>query len=139
VLVAERPWGFDSLRPHLDPMGYANYVLRFFLELAALAALAYWGFEEFAGLGQWVVGLGAPLVAASTWGMFMSPKASRPTVDPVRLAIEFLVFGSGVAALFAADAPVLAVVLAVLAALHLVLTFALGQRPERGAATVPPS
>ena len=54
--------------------------------------------------------------------------------------IEFVVFGSGVAALFAADATVLAVVFAVLAALHLVLTFALGQRPEEGeAAAVPPS
>ena len=120
-------------------MGHANYALRFFLELAALAALAYWGFEEFGGLVQWVIGLGAPLVAATVWGTFMSPKASRPTVDPARLVIEFLVFGSGVAALFAADAPVLAVVFAVLAALHLVLTFALDQRPERGAAAVPPS
>ena len=39
MLVAQRPWGFDSLRPHLDPMEYANYALRFLLELAALAAL----------------------------------------------------------------------------------------------------
>jgi Protein of unknown function (DUF2568) len=73
------------------------------------------------------------------WGRFMSPKASHPTFDPVRLVIEIAVFGSGVAALFAADAPVLAIVFAVLAALHLVLTFALRQRPERGVATVPPS
>jgi len=69
----------------------------------------------------------------------MSPKASHPTVDPVRLLIEIAVFGSGVAALFRADAPVLAIVFAVLAALHLGLTFALGQRPERGVAAAPPS
>jgi hypothetical protein len=55
------------------------------------------------------------------------------------VVIEFLVFGSGVAALFAAGAPVLAIVFVVLAALHLSLTFALGQRPERGAAATPPS
>jgi hypothetical protein len=138
VLVAERPWGFDSLRPHLF-MAHPNDVLRFFLELAALASLAYWGFSEFDGVGQWLIGLGAPLLAAVVWGRFMSPKASHPTVDPVRFLIEFAVFGSGVAALFAADAPVLAVILAVLAALHLVLTFALGQRPERDVASVPPS
>jgi hypothetical protein len=137
--VAERPWGFESLRPHLDSMGYANYALRFVLELAALAALAYWGFEEFGGVLQWVIGLGAPLVAAAVWGTFMSPKASRPTVDPVRLLIELAVFGAGVAALLAAGATTVAVIFAVLAALHLALTFALGQRPERGAATVPPS
>ena len=116
-----------------------NDVLRFFLELAALASLAYWGFSEFGGVEQWVIGLGAPLLVAVVWGRFMSPKASHPTVDPVRVLIEFAVFGSGVAALVAAGATVLAVIFAVLAALHLVLTFALGQRPERGVATVPPS
>jgi membrane protein YqaA with SNARE-associated domain len=116
-----------------------NDVLRFFLEMAALAALVYWGFSEFGGVVQWVIGLGAPLFVAVVWGRFMSPKASHPTVDPVRVLIEFTVFGSGVAALFAAGAPVLAVIFAVLAALHLSLTFALGQRPEREAAAVPPS
>jgi hypothetical protein len=116
-----------------------NDVLRFFLELATLAALAYWGFAEYGGVVQWVIGLGAPLLVAVVWGRFMSPKASHPTVDPVRLAIEFAVFGSGVAALFAADAPVFAVIFAVLAGLHLALTFAQGQRPGREAAAVPPS
>ena len=115
-----------------------NDVLRFFLELAALASLAYWGFSEFDGVAQWLMGLGAPLSVAVVWGRFMSPKASHPTVDPVRFFIEFAVFGSGVAALFAADAPVLAVVFAVLAALHLTLTFALDQRPSGDVATAPP-
>jgi len=44
-------------------MSYANNGLRFLLELAVLAALAYWGFAEFDGVVQWVLGLGAPLVA----------------------------------------------------------------------------
>jgi uncharacterized protein DUF2568 len=138
VLVAERPWGFESLRPHLL-MVTPNDVLRFFLEVATLASVAYWGFSEFGGVAQWLIGLGAPLLVAVVWGRFMSPKASHPTVDPVRLAIEFVVFGSGVAALFAADAAVPAIAFAVLAALHLALTFALGQRPERGVAATPPS
>jgi hypothetical protein len=69
----------------------------------------------------------------------MSPKASHPTVDPVRLLIEIGVFGAGVAALFAAGAPVPATLFAVLAALHLTLTFALDQRPERDVAAAPPS
>jgi Protein of unknown function (DUF2568) len=137
--VAVRPWGFKSLRPHLDLMGYANYALRFLLELAALAALAYWGFHEFGGVVQWLIGLGAPLVVAVVWGTFMSPKASRPTVDPVRVLIEIAVFGAGAAALFAAGATTAGVIFAALAVLHLTLTFALGQRPERGAATVRPS
>jgi uncharacterized membrane-anchored protein len=61
----------------------------------------------------------------------VAPKASRPTVDPVRLLLELAVFGSGVAALFAADATVLGSIVAALVALHLALTFALGQRPAR--------
>jgi len=120
-------------------MGYANDGLRFLLELSALAALVYWGIEEFGGIVQWVIGLGAPLVVAVVWGTFMSPKASRPTVDPVRLLIEMAVFGAGVAALFAAGATAVAVVFAVLTVAHLLLTFALGQRPERDAATGRPS
>src|SRR5689334_21037590 len=120
-------------------MGNANYGLRFLLEMATLVALAYWGFHEFGGVAQWLIGLGAPLLVAVVWGTFMSPKASRPTFDPVRLLIEVAVFGAGVAALYAAGATVLATVFAVLAVLHLALTFALGQRPERHAVVAPPS
>jgi Protein of unknown function (DUF2568) len=112
-------------------MGYANDGLRFLLELAALASLAYWGFAEQDGVGQWLLGLGAPLAAAVLWGRFVAPKASHPTVDPVRLALEVLVFGSGVAALFAADEATLGVVFGGLVVVHLGLTFALGQRPRR--------
>jgi len=120
-------------------MGNANYGLRFVLELAALVSLAYWGFDEFGGVVQWVIGLGAPLVAAVVWGRFMSPKASHPVVDPARLLIELSVFGAGIVALFAAGATVLATVFLVLAVMHLALTFALGQRPEAGVAAAPPS
>ena len=43
----------------------ANLALRFFLELAALAALAYWGFHTGRSvLADVVLGLGAPLLAA---------------------------------------------------------------------------
>jgi hypothetical protein len=112
---------------------------RCFLELAALASLAYWGFHEFGGVVQWLIGLGAPLLAAVVWGRFMSPKASHPVFDPLRLVIEAAVFGAGVVALFAADATGVAVVLLVLVVVHLALTFALDQRPEAGVAAAPPS
>jgi Protein of unknown function (DUF2568) len=114
-------------------MGYANDDLRFVLELSALAALGYWGFAEFDGVVQWLVGLGAPLIAAAVWGTFVAPKASRPTVDPLRLLLEVAAFGSGVAALFAAGSTALALVFAALVVVHLGLTFALGQRPARTA------
>jgi hypothetical protein len=48
--------------------------------------------------------------------------------DPWRLVVELVVFGSAVAALLDADQPVLAIVLGAAVALHLALTFVLGQR-----------
>jgi hypothetical protein len=41
--------------------------LRFLCELAMLAALAYWGFTVGDGAGAWVLGVGAPLLAAVVW------------------------------------------------------------------------
>ena len=38
--------------------------VRFVCELAMLAALGYWGFTVGDGLGAWVLGVGAPLLAA---------------------------------------------------------------------------
>jgi hypothetical protein len=109
-------------------MGYANDGLRFLLELAALASLVYWGFAEYGGVVQWVLGIGAPLLAAVVWGAFVAPKASHPATDPVRLLLEVAVFGSGVVALSVADGGTLAVVFGVFVVVHLALTFVLGQR-----------
>jgi hypothetical protein len=128
VLVAERPWGFDSLRPH--QMGWANDGLRFLLEMALLASLAYWGFSEQAGAVQWLLGLGAPLLVAVVWGRYIALKASHPTTDPARLLLEVAVFGAGVAGLFVADRTGLALVFAALVLVHLSLTFVLDQRPR---------
>ena len=114
-------------------MTYANDGLRFFLELSMLAALAYWGFSEYEGAVQWLLALGSPLVVAVVWGAFLAPKASHPTVDPVRLLLEVAAFGSGLAALLASGRTVLGLVFAGLVVLHLGLTFALGQRPARPA------
>jgi Protein of unknown function (DUF2568) len=107
---------------------HANDGLRFLLELAALASLAYWGFETADGVLGWVLGLGAPLLMAVVWGTFMSPKASHRVDDPVRILAEIAIFGAAVAALAVAGQIVLAVVFGVLVAGHLALTFPLDQR-----------
>ena len=80
----------------------ANLALRFFLELFALGALAYWGFEAGGGpLTQVALGLGAPLLAAVAWGLFVAPRARFSLPLTGRLAVELAVFGSGTAALWA--------------------------------------
>jgi hypothetical protein len=109
-------------------MRIANDVLRFALELSALAALGYWGFADRSGPVQWVLGIGAPVLAAVVWGRFVAPKASHPVADPLRLVLELAVFGGGVLGLAVAGAERLALALGVLVALHLALTFPLRQR-----------
>lgn len=90
---------------------YAVLAVRFLLELAALGALAYWGFRNGGGLPmKLLLGIGAPLAAAVVWGTFISPKASIPVTVPVRLLLELCVFGSAAAALFAAGRSALAAV-----------------------------
>jgi hypothetical protein len=106
----------------------ANDVLRFLLELSALAAVAYWGWSEHGGVWRWVLVLAAPLAIALVWGRWVAPKAKVRVGDPWKLVLELLVFGSAVAALAAAGQPVLAVVLAAATVLHLGLSFGLGQR-----------
>jgi Protein of unknown function (DUF2568) len=106
----------------------ANDGLRFFLELSALAAVAYWGWTEPHGALRWVLVVAAPLAVSVVWGRWMAPRSTKRVGDPWRLIIELLVFGSAVAALARADQPTLAAVLAAATAVHLALTFALGQR-----------
>ena len=105
-----------------------NLALRFALELTALAAVGWWGWDA----GGPLLALAAVAAVVVIWGAFVAPKASHPMTDPVRLLLEVAVFGSGVVALSAADGGTLAVVFGVLVVVHLALTFALGQRPARG-------
>jgi hypothetical protein len=109
-------------------MRAANDALRFFLELGVLASVAYWGWWEAHGPLRWVLAVGAPLVVAVVWGRFMAPKSSRRVADPWRLVLELLIFGSAVAALARVGDTIGAIVLGVLVATHLALTFALDQR-----------
>ena len=106
----------------------ANEGLRFFLELCALAAVSYWGWSEFDGALRWILVVAAPLAVALVWGRWMAPKSSTRVHDPWRLVIELVIFGAAAVALLDADQTTLAVVMAGATAVHLALTFALGQR-----------
>ena len=103
-------------------------MLRFVLELSALGALGYWGL--WAGDGPFVkaaLGLGAPLLAAVAWGLFVAPRARVPLPLAGRLAVELAVFGSATIALLATGRFSLAVGLAALAAVNRALIQLWGQ------------
>jgi hypothetical protein len=112
----------------------ANLVLRFLLELTALGALAYWGFHEFDGAAAIVLGLGAPLVAAAVWGLFVAPKRRVHRGEAFRWLAELLVFGAATAALVDAGAVVVAIVFALLAVGNGVAVRKLGETPAPGLA-----
>jgi Protein of unknown function (DUF2568) len=103
--------------------------VRFLCELAMLAALAYWGF----GVGSWLLGLGAPLLAAIVWGAFVAPRARWPVRAPVRVVIELVLFGVAAAGLAVAGQPVPAVVLGVAAVTTSLLNAWQEPRPEADA------
>lgn len=102
----------------------ANLALRFVLELCALAALGYWGYQAGQGLiAKIALAAAAPLVAAVVWGAFVAPKAAVPVVLPVWLALQALIFGLAAAGLLLTGHQTLTVVFLAAIALNGVLLF----------------
>ena len=103
----------------------ANDVLAFVLELAALAALAVWGFTlDAAWPLRLVLGLGAPILMIVVWGLLLAPRAARRLVMPWLLVAKLVVFGVAATALAGAGHAHLAVVFGVLVVLNLGLAAA---------------
>jgi len=80
----------------------ANLALRFLLELCALGALGYWGYQIGSGLLLKIgLAIGVPLLAAVVWGAFIAPKASVPVPVWLWLVLQALIFGLAAAGLVA--------------------------------------
>lgn len=80
----------------------ANLALRFLLELAAVAIVAYWGWSAGPGAWGWAVAVAAPLALVAVWVLFVSPKATIDLPRPARFALELGVWSAAAAALWAA-------------------------------------
>ena len=108
----------------MDALKSINLAVRFLLEFCVLAALGYWGFKTSSGwFLKILLGIGAPLLIAVIWGMFGAPKANLQLHGFILLALEMVVFGSGVAALFATKNYSLAWVFAVIIVVNRILMF----------------
>jgi len=101
----------------------SNLALRFLLEMATLAALAYFGFVTFIPLGVVL-----PVIGLFVWGTFVSPSSKRRLDDPARLAVEVVFFGSGVVALALAGLVPLAIAFAVAVVVHIGVMLGMNQR-----------
>ncbi|QFG23202.1 YrdB family protein [Actinomadura sp. WMMB 499] len=104
------------------PVHAGNEGLAFLVELAAFAALAWWGFTAGdAVLVDLVLGLGAPAAAITLWGLFAAPKSRFDAGLPVVLLVKALVFASAALAVLAVGHPVLAAVFAAIALVNTAL------------------
>lgn len=107
-----------------------NLAVRFLLELAALAAIGYWGWSQHDGALRFVLAIGLPLLAAILWGTFAVPedpsrsgKAPVPVPGIVRLVLELALFAFAAWALYDAGNATLALVLAAIVIIHYVLSY----------------
>jgi hypothetical protein len=99
-----------------------NLGLSFLLELCALAALAYWGFQVSSGpIMAVVLGIGAPLLMALVWGRFAAPASRTRLPIPALLVLKLVIFALAAAALAVAGQPVPAAVFAVVVVINLAL------------------
>lgn len=106
----------------------ANLAIRFLLEMCALVALGYFGFRIGHGpVARFIIGLGAPLLAATVWALFVAPNASIAAPDAVRFALELAVLGSAAAALYRSGQPKQAIAFALIATVNRILMTIWGQ------------
>jgi Protein of unknown function (DUF2568) len=99
-------------------MRSANLVLKFLLELAALAAFAVWGASIGSGAVPVVVAIAAPAVVAVLWGRFAAPRAAKRLPPSMRIPFELGVFLLAALALLASGHAVAALIFAALAAVN---------------------
>jgi hypothetical protein len=101
-----------------------NLALRFFLELSALAATAYWGATAATGhIGQLALALALPSLVAVLWALFISPKARIPSGPFGRAFLGLIVFLLATAALWSRGRTALAMIYGSLAVISSVLIF----------------
>ncbi len=95
------------------------------LELCAMAAFAFWGYQAGGALAIKIVLLVvAPLLSAMVWGILAAPRAPRRLAGWRLPAFKLLFFALAAAALAVSGQPTLAVILAAVVVVNLALTYA---------------
>jgi len=107
-----------------------NLVFRFGLEIAALTAFGFWGWNQADGWLKYILALGIPLLASVLWGIFAVPddpsrsgKAPFPVPGIIRLVLESVFFIFACLAFIQKGMPVIGYLLGFLVILHYGLSF----------------
>jgi hypothetical protein len=105
----------------------ANLALTFLVELAAIAAFAYWGATSGGSAQSVLLGILAPAVVVALWAVLAAPRSERRLPLAARVPFELAVFALAAVALLAADRAGLAAAFAAVAAVNAVLLLAFDQ------------
>ena len=101
-----------------------NLALRSLLEICALVAVGFWGFQIGSStIMKMVLGIGAPIFIAVLWGVFGSPNSIFKLPITLHLILESLVFGIPAIALYSAGKPQLAWIYGICVVLNRLLMF----------------
>lgn len=106
----------------METIKLMNLGVRFFLEIIALVIFGFWGFR-FSGstLVKIILGVGTPILVATIWGTFGSPKAAFPLSGLSMLLLEIVIFGLSAAALYFTGKQMMAILYGLLVMINLVL------------------
>ncbi|PPH24935.1 YrdB family protein [Rathayibacter toxicus] len=92
-----------------------NDIVRFVLELFALTSFTIWGFTCWDVPLNIGFGIGAPLVAALVWALFVSPRAVLTVEIYARSLIELLMMGAAALTWLQRNQPFVALVFGIVA------------------------
>ena len=111
-------------------MAAANLAVRFLLELAGIAALAYWGWTATAAMPlRLVLAMGAPLLLVVAWAFVVAPNATNPIPRPTRELIGTGLLLGSAAAVFVAGQRTPAIAFAGIVVFNQVLLVIMSERP----------
>ena len=107
----------------------SNLGLRFLLEVAALAAVGWWGWHIGGSTwGRLVLAIVLPLGVALVWGALIAPKARVKVSRPVWYGLQVLIFGAAALALVSVWSPWAGVAFALIVAANTALLAIVGER-----------
>jgi len=107
-----------------------NLAVRFFLELTALIAMGFWGWNQREGALRFVLAFGIPVIAAALWGTFAVPDdpsrsghALVSTPGILRLALELIFFSFAAWTLYNAGAIKASWIFGIVTLIHYILSY----------------
>lgn len=96
----------------MDILKAINLGVSFIIELAMLAALAYWGFHlQLPLVGRILVSLAVLALVVVAWGLWLAPKATYPVGLTLSVIMKLFIFSLASWGLYASNKNSLAITL----------------------------